>query len=475
MSERGLLLAVTRAPGLSPGGRARTLPARPASTSPQAALAVLTLIYVLNIMDRSIVTILLQPMGEEFRLHDWQLGLLSGLAFAAVSTTLGLRIARLAERVNRVKLIAASLVCWSVMTALCGRATGFPQLLLCRMGVGIGEAGALPASHSIIADHFLPERRATAHAIFGMGLPIGGLLGISVGGVVADLWGWRQAFIVAGLPGFAVALVLAGTHVLREPARGRFDPLDTVNAEVPPLGAVLTLLWRRRTARHALCALTLSVLVGNASASFAAAFLVRQFGFSYSFVALIMGVTNFAPAIAGVLASGILADRLARGDRRWYMWMPAAALLIGIPFQLLAYNCTEWLPMAALLIVPGLCAAAYMAPTHATLQNIAEPRMRATVTAIATLCTSLVGMGIGPLLGGLSIDLLSSHALAAAGHGDFTRTCHGLQPAGELARACHAALVGGTRAALMLWAPLMAWPAAHYLIAARTIRADLPR
>lgn len=470
MIEAAFLLAradIVRAPGVRAAHK-RTSVGAPA----YQALAILTLVYVFNVMDRSIVTILLQPMGEELGLHDWQLGLLNGLAFAALSTVLGLKIARLADRSSRVRLIACSLLCWSTMTLLCGRAANFSQLLLCRMGVGVGEAGATPASHSIIADYFPPHRRATAHAIFGVGLPIGGTLGMAIGGVIVDLWGWRAAFLTAGIPGLALSLLLLTTRLLAEPPRGRYDTGGAMQGEIPPFRAVLALLWRHASARHTLLGLTLSVLVGNVAASFSAAFLVRQFGFNYSFVALVMVLTTFVPAGIGVLTSGLLADRLARYDRRWYMWMPAVALLLSAPFQLFAYSRVGWIPMTVLLVIPGLCAAAYVAPSYATLQNLAEPRMRATVTAIATMCTSLIGMGLGPLLGGISIDLLTGHYLAAAGFPGLVGQCHG-SPVGNLALACHAAIASGTRATLMLWAPLTVWPAIHYFIAARTIRADL--
>lgn len=475
MTERGSLYARARPGWLPTPSRSKPEDIAPARYC-WFALAILTLVYVFNVMDRWIITILLQPMKEELRLPDWQLGLLNGLAFAALSSTLGLKIARHAERADRVKILAASLFVWSIMTTLCGRATSFAQLFLYRMGVGAGEAGCTPTSHSLIADYFPPEQRTTAHALYGLGLPIGGLLGMISGGVIADHWGWRWAFAAVGLPGIILALWLRA--LLREPPRGeRDEPSPLSQTSVPPLRAVLGLLWRCRTARHTIFALTLSVLIANAASCFFAAFLVRRFGFQYSFVALLAGLTNFVPAALGVLGSGLLADRLGRRDRRWYMWMPMASILLAIPFHLLAYSQTDWLPMAVLLVVPGLCAAAYMAPSYATLQNIATPRMRATVTAVAMICTGIIGMGIGPLLGGMTIDLLASYRFAAAGLGDFTQICPGGSAPPDAPAAliltCRETLASATQTALLLWAPLMLWPAAHYGIAARTIRQDL--
>jgi len=440
------------------------------------ALFILTLIYVLNVTDRWIVTILLQPMKEELRLPDWQLGLLNGLAFAALSSTLGLKIARHAERANRVRILGLSLLSWSVMTVLCGRATNFLQMLLFRMGVGAGEAGCMPTSHSLIADYFPPDRRTTAYALYGLGLPIGGMLGMISGGVITDHWGWRSAFIAAGLPGILLGVGLR--FLLREPPRGEQDTTrPSASAEVPPLRAVLALLWRCRTTRHTIIALTLSVLIANAASCFFPAFLVRRFELPYSFVAILTALTNFVPAAIGVLVFGLAADRLGNRDRRWYMWVPMVAVLLAIPFHLIAYRQAQWLPMIAFLIVPGFCAAAYMAPSFATLQNIATSRMRATVTAVAAICTGLIGMGIGPLLGGMTIDTLAGHLFATGGMGDFALTCPGGAPppnaSAAVALSCRETLASATQLALLLWAPLMIWPAVHYYIASRSIRRDL--
>jgi len=436
-------------------------------------LVTLLVAYVLNFMDRWVITILSQPIKEEMKLADWQLGLFNGFAYALLSSVLGFKLARLAERRNRVNIITGCMFIWSVMTALCGAASGFWHMLLLRMGVGIGEAGAMPSSHALIADYFPPRLRATAHSIYGLGLPLGGLLGMILGGVITDHWGWRTAFVVVGLPGIAFAILLR--LIVREPPRGRYDP-PPASEEAPPASAVLSLLWRTPTSRHIIIALTLSVLIGNAGTTFLAPYLVRRFHLSYTEVALIVGGTNFLSAAFGMLTGGLLADRLGRRDRRWYMWVPVAGVIGSILCYLAAYAQDMLVPLALLLVPGGFLVATYMAPSFAVLQNIVEPRMRATTTAVAGICMSLIGMGLGPLLGGLTIDHIAAHLFAGRGLGDFATACPGgLAPTGAapvLVTACPKVLSMATQATLLLWTPLMLWPVFHYWRAARTIRAD---
>lgn len=450
-------------------------PAEPGAEHYYRWVVLVTLLaaYVLNFMDRWVITILAQPIKEEMKLADWQLGLFNGFAYALLSSALGFKLARLAERRNRANIITGCMLVWSAMTALCGLASGFWQMLLLRMGVGIGEAGAMPSAHALIADYFPPRLRATAHSIYGLGLPLGGMFGMVLGGFIADHWGWRTAFVVVGLPGIVFAGLLR--LIVREPPRGRYDP-PPASAQAPSAGAVLRLLWSTPTARHILIALTLSVLIGNASATFLAPYLVRKFHLSYTDVALIVGGTNFLSAAFGMLTGGLLADRLGRRDRRWYMWVPALGVVGSVFCYLVAYWQEGLIPLALMLVPGGFLVATYLAPSFAVLQNIVEPRMRATTTAVAGICMSLIGMGLGPLLGGLTIDRIAAHLFAAQGLGEFTAACPGgLAPAGAapaLVAACPQVLSVATQATLLLWTPLMLWPAFHYWRAGRTVGKD---
>jgi MFS family permease len=214
-------------------------------------LAMLTAAQVLSFMDRFLLNILGQPIKEDLHLTDWQLGLLNGLAFAASYTIVGVPLARLAERRNRVGVIVGCILVWSGMTMMCGLAASLWQLMLLRMGVGVGEAGAVPASHSLITDYFPPRRRASALAVLGVGIPLGALLGSTLGGSLADASGWRHAFVMLGAPGVVVALLVG--LLIREVPRGRLDPIDkrVAAAEPPPsFKATIQLLWRSPTARQ---------------------------------------------------------------------------------------------------------------------------------------------------------------------------------------------------------------------------------
>lgn len=435
------------------------------------ALAILLIVYIFNFMDRWVITILLQPIKEELLLADWQLGLLNGFAYAILSSVAAIKLARMAEVHNRVKILTACVVFWSVLTVMCGFVTSFWQLILARMGVGAGEAGGMPSSHSLLADYFPPERRALAHSIYGLGLPIGGMLGMVLGGILVDLAGWRAAFIVVGLPGLLVALVV--WFFLREPPRGRYDP-PAEKEEAPPLAYVAANLWHRRTTRHILIGLTLAVMIGNTGTSFLAPYLIRRFDLSYSEVALLVGATNFLTAAIGMLAGGILTDRLGRRNIRWYMWIPVCGILIAIPFNFGAYMQDSVFGMAMFLIPAGMVIPTYLAPSFATLHNLSQPRSRATVTAIAGICMGMIGAGIGPLMGGITIDVLSEHLFARAGFADFVSACPGglpaLQSPAAISALCAPVLARATQLSLLGWAPLMVWPAFHFWLASRSIK-----
>jgi MFS family permease len=212
-------------------------------------LLLLMLAYMSSYIDRSILGILQEPIKHELGLSDSQLGLLGGLSFALFYTLLGIPIARLAERHNRALIISISLVVWSAMTGLCGLTAGYMQLLLCRIGVGVGEAGGTPAAHSIITDVFKPERRASALAIYSLGVPLGSLIGSAAGGALAQQWGWRAAFLFVGPPGILIALLIVTT--LKEPKRGQSENKPTAGLDtVPSLGSVLRLLFGNRVFVH---------------------------------------------------------------------------------------------------------------------------------------------------------------------------------------------------------------------------------
>jgi len=465
--DSSLGLEIEAPPQVSPYAR----PARYA----WLVLAMLMLGNLLSFMDRFLMNVVSQPMKEELHLTDWQLGLLNGTAFALSSTLVGLPLARLAERFNRATIIAGCIIVWSGMTSLCGLAANLWQMLAFRTGVGIGEAGSTPASHSLIADYFPPGRRATALSLYTIGMPLGALAGSILGGWITDQWGWRNAFLLLGGPGILAALFLRA--IVREPPRGRFDPA-TPTTKPPSIGTALTLLIRTPAARHVILGQVSAIMVATAASTFYAPFLVRKFAISYTEMGLLLSATYLAGGVVGNLVGGFLADWRGRQDRRWYLWISMIGALIAFPLYLACYLQPTLAGTCLLLFVASIPALAYTAPAYSVLHNIVEARMRATMVALVQIVASLIGGGLGPLLGGLSIDLLAERFFPFDLAGGFARACPGgIAPAhadAALALACHDSLLLATQWALVGWAPLFLWPAFHFWRAARTIRQNWP-
>jgi predicted MFS family arabinose efflux permease len=407
-------------------------------------LGLLLLVYVFNFVDRQILSVLLEPIKREFSLSDTQLGLLGGIAFALFYSIVGFPMAWLADRFNRRNIIAVALGLWSAMTAVCGLATGFPSLFLARVGVGIGEAGGMPPSYSLISDYFPPERRGTALAVFGMGIPLGVLTGFLLGGWVNEFFGWRAAFRVVGIPGIIVALVVGLT--LREPPRGIFDGERSVGAP-PSIWATARHLWARPACRHLCMAGALYGLAAWGAGVWQPSFFMRVHGMSSgeagTWLALVFGLSGATGAFVG----GALSDRLYRatGDARWYTWISAGGVLVSIPFVFLVYTWPTPVPALLFLIVPTIFGHMYLGPSMALLLGIAGARRRAVASAIYALILNLLSMGFGPLLIGLSSDHLQPRFGNA----------------------------GLRYSILTLVVVATSWAAIHFLLAARTIRADL--
>ncbi len=406
-------------------------------------LGVLMLAYVANIMDRSVLAILLEPIRHEFGASDAQLGVLGGIAFAFFYSFFGIPIAAWADRSCRRDVLALAVASWSVMTALCGVATNFVQLLLARIGTGVGEAGGSPPSHSLIADYFAPERRGTALSVFAMAVPIGSMLGVLLGGWGNELYGWRLTFILVGLPGVLIALLVRLT--VSEPTRGASDGVIAAE-QAPGFATAARYLWRCRSFRHLTLAAGMHAIVVYGASQWTASFLLRAHqlgtGAAGSWLALlqIMG-------LAGTLLGGLLSDALSRrlGDPRWYLWVPAAATLGCLPFQLIGYQ-TPALGLAlACFALATMLGATFFGPSFSVTQSLAPPRMRAVAASVLLFVQTMVGLGIGPWAVGLISD--------------------GLKPA-----------LGDARSlgwGLTLVAFVNVWASAHYLWSARSYRADL--
>jgi MFS family permease len=368
------------------------------------ALGLLCVVYVVNFVDRQVLAILLQSIKEDLGLTDLQLGLLSGTAFGLFYATLGIPIARLADRFSRKGVISICVAIWSGMTALCGTASGFGMLLLYRVGVGVGEAGGSPPAHSMISDYFPPEKRATALGIFSLGIPLGILVGFLAGGWLDQTLGWRQAFIVVGLPGVLVAALAALT--LREPPRGHSEGLTNDADNAPTAAEVIRYLWRLRSFRHVSLGSALYAFVGYSVTNWAPSFLARSHdmegGAIGTSLALIIGIGGGA----GIYLGGVLADRLSVGDPRGRVRVPAVAQILSVPFSIVVYTATSTPLALAAFTVPAFLGLMYQGPAFAVVQSLATPKMRATAAAVLLFVINIIGLAVGPALTGALSDAL---------------------------------------------------------------------
>ncbi len=433
----------------------------------------LMLVYTSNFVDRTILTILGQAIKIDMKISDAEIGLLGGIAFALLYTILGIPIARLAERYNRVVIISVCLAIWSAMTALSGAASNFLMLLLCRVGVGIGEAGCSPSAQSLISDYYAPDKRATALSAYSFGIPLGGMIGAISGGLLAQSVGWRWAFVVVGLPGILLALLTVFS--LKEPPRGHSEPVKPLDDRPPPsLVAVAKRMWSNPSFRHITAGVTLVSFAGYGIGQFGALYYIRRFGLSYAEVGVIFGLIGGFSAGAGTLLGGWVADRIGKSDWRWYAWTPAIGVSIAAPLALAVYLAPNWILAATIALLPGVFGYMYLGPTWGVLHNLVEPRSRASATALLFFVLNLIALGGGPIFTGLAIDTIGKHIFAAGGFGDFMQACPGgVAVHAALARACKTTLARATQLGIILTMIAYVWGVVHYLLAARTIRADM--
>ena len=407
------------------------------------ALGTLTLLYFFNFVDRQIIAILVEPIKADLGLADWQLGVVSGVAFAALYATLGIPIARLADRSHRVNIISVAVAFWSAMTAACGLAQNFVHLVLARIGVGVGEAGLTPPAHSLIADMYPEERRATALAVYQLGVPTGALFGLLAGGLIADAWGWRVAFFAVGLPGILLALV--AKWAIPEPRAGAGGFAAPAQVQ-PPFFESLALLWRIRAFRHVAAGFALVSFVTFGYNAWLPALLGRMHGLSTADIALWLGPVGFVSGVAGTFLGGLACDRLGQRDPRWYAWLLVIGFAVSIPFLgIVFFAPTATLAIAA-YVVPNFLIGMNMGPTFAMAQFLAPEGLRAMVSSILLFFANMIGLGLGPLTIGALSDVLAP----TAG-------------------------VGSLRLALLIVLPVLAWCAVHYLLAGRTLPAEIRR
>ncbi len=376
--------------------------------SVRVTLWILLVVYIFNFIDRQIVNILAEPIARDLKLSDTQIGLMTGLAFALFYTVLGIPIARFADRAttSRPKLIAIALAVWSAMTALCGLAQNFVQLLLARIGVGVGEAGCTPPAHSLISEIVPPEKRASALAFYSLGIPIGSLLGMVIGGTLADLMTWRDAFVIVGLPGLALALLV--WFVLKDPRQA--DAAAVLRAQnqpaALPLGEALKEVMGSRAFVLLLCAGSAAAFLSYGKTTWTTIFFQRTHDLTPGQVGLWFGLLGGVGGMLGTWLGGYLADRFGAINRRHVLSAPAIGMAVAVPLAIAAYHAPGWPLALALLFVPTVFNSLYYGPCYSAAQGLVPLRARAIAAASLLFFQNLIGLGLGPLFFGMLSDWL---------------------------------------------------------------------
>jgi len=400
-------------------------------------LAVLAMTYAFSFMDRQIVSILLGDLKAEFDLNDTQLGLLSGLAFALFYSTLALPIARYADRANRVNVIAMAVGLWSLVTAFCGLVQNFWQLFLGRVGVGVGEAGGLAPAHSVLSDYFDENERALALSLYSLGIGVGAFMGLALGGYIAQEYGWRMAFIAAGLPGILLAFLVSFT--IREPQRGTMDTYEE-DGRHAPIWATIMELAQNRVYRNVVAAHVLVVFTGYSFSAWLPQHILRSFpDVSQAQVGTIIGLVFLVGAVGGMLSGGLISNYFGRKYGRGWQLRPATfGVAAAVPVYVFALSTDHFGVAVALFVVGGLLINQQHGPGLAVVQSAVKPQQRAFAASLNFFFSNLLGLGIGPLVVGaisdalapsvgnqsLAYALMASTVFAALGFFIFWRTCN---------------------------------------------------
>ncbi|MEM7100661.1 MAG: MFS transporter [Pseudomonadota bacterium] len=405
------------------------------------ALGILVMVYASSHVDRQIMGILLEPIKAELGASDTQMGFLVGLTFAVFYATLGMPIAMLADRTNRRNIIAIATTIWSGMTVVCAYVGSYAQLAMARIGVGIGEAGSSPPSHSMISDLFSQKQRATAMGIFALGINIGLLIAYLGGGWMSEHWGWRTTFIVVGLPGLLIALLVR--YTLIEPPRGASEEAKQAKSEAPAFKEVARTMWETPATRHVVFGSALAGFVGYGMTLWLPAFFIRSHGLSQSETGFTLALMAGIVGGLGTFTAGRLADYLSKRDARWLAWVVAVGKGGLVPFIVVFFWLTDLQSALLVYLIPAFFGGFYLAPTFAMIQQLVPVQMRSVAAAICLFLLNIIGMGFGPQGVGILSDILAPE--------------YGKE---------------SLRYSLMVFSTLNLWCAWHYFLAARTLNQD---
>ena len=367
------------------------------------ALGLLIVVYTLNFVDRQIISILKDPIAEELNLTDSQLGLMGGVAFAALYATLAIPIAWLADRWSRVWIMTWALAIWSAFTALCGLTSNFVQLFVARMGVGVGEAGGVAPAYSLIADYFPPKQRARALAIYSFGIPVGSAAGILFGGLLAQYVDWRFAFVSIGL--FGVLLAPVFRLLVKDPPRNVFD---ATSANTKPLGflSACKLAFAKPTFWLLSFGAAFSSMVGYGLLYWMPTFLSRSMHMSLVERSWFLAGVLFIGGVAGMMLGGFLGDRLGQKSKRFYPLIPAVAFLISAPLYVLGVITTDPLIAFFVFLAPQALGLVWLGPVITAVQHLGPANSRTMISALFLLFNNLIGIAVGTYFFGAASDAL---------------------------------------------------------------------
>ena len=463
-------------------------------------LLLLMLVYTLNFIDRTLIAVVAQPIIESFQLTDAQWGLLYGPPFAIFYAIMGLPIALWADRSNRVHIISLCIVLWSIMTALCGVAVGFFSLLLFRIGVAIGEAGCTPPANSLIGDYFIARKRATALGIYSMGVTLGSVLANVFGGPIAQMqgtdvgnwvigigfgwllghldWanieGWRIAFVVVGLPGVLVAMLVWAS--IKEPPRGYSDPPSQSADTVPDWRETFAELRQKPSFWWMAIAASLVAFVGYGLISFQAPFLQREHGLSVREAALQFGAPLSLLAAVGTFLGGYITERATARFPTAMAWVPALGIAMAVPAYAAAFFAEDLTWVFVLWGIGAVCHYSYLGAQYNIGQGVVSNRSRATAIAVLLILVSLIGNGVGPYFVGFMSDFFMQQQLMALEPNTWLspEACK----SGDVARThsdellCRAANSAGLKYAMAVTASIFLIASVCFLICARTLKED---